>query len=382
MGRISYFYWNIIEMKIVADAHIPYLKEYFGHAGELVFMPGRAISSHDVKDADVLLVRSITHVDENLLSNSRVKFVGSVTAGADHLDTTWLDKAGISWCVATAFNAPPVADYVVSVIAALQTKHHLLEKKQGKIAVIGVGHVGRLVVERLQQLNYDIVMCDPLRAQYETDFFSTPLEKIADVDAVTLHVPLVKLGEHPTFHFINEDFLKRQKKDCVLINAARGAVVNSKALQHFGAHLHWCLDVWEHEPNINLSILEKTLIATPHIAGYSIQSKIRGVEMIYRAACEKNIIPHQTISPISMPTQQLLLTEKNLDWRQVVLSAFNPMSITDMMQNLILPVAEHGRLFDEMRHPFNYRSEFSFIELKGGELKKEDEVVLKMLGFK
>ncbi len=116
-------------MKIIADANIPFINEYFGAYGELVLEPGRAITHSDVKDADMLLVRSITHVDKTLLADTSVKFVGSVTAGADHLDTNWLDEAGIAWSVATGFNAPPVADYVVSVIAAMQMKQLLPSRK-------------------------------------------------------------------------------------------------------------------------------------------------------------------------------------------------------------------------------------------------------------
>src|SRR5580658_2817626 len=135
-------------MKIVADKHIPYVEEYFHAHGDLILKPGRSISPQDVQDADMLLVRSITQVNQALLEQSRVKFVGSVTAGADHLDTKWLDMAGITWRVAKGFNAPPVADYVVSVVAALQ-RRQLLAQYGAKAAVIGVGSVGSLVAEKL-----------------------------------------------------------------------------------------------------------------------------------------------------------------------------------------------------------------------------------------
>lgn len=148
-------------MRIIADSHIPFVKEYFGSYGELILKPGRSISPDDVKDAHILLVRSITPVNEKLLAHSKVKFVGSVTAGADHLDTEWLDQAGILWGIASGFNAPPVADYVVSVIAALQKKQMLLNKSL-TAAVIGVGNVGRLVVEKLKILNFDILLSDPI----------------------------------------------------------------------------------------------------------------------------------------------------------------------------------------------------------------------------
>ncbi len=368
-------------MKIVADAQIPYLQDYFSSHGDLVLIPGRQITRRDVLDADILLVRSITHVDENLLSGSRVKFVGSVTAGADHLDTQWLDGAGIAWSVAAAFNAPPVADYVVSVIAALQQKK-LLTRKQAKIAVIGVGNVGRLVVERLRQLHFEVILCDPLRAQNENNFISTPLQDIRDVDAISLHVPLIKSGDHATFHFIDQDFLQRQKPDCVLINASRGAVINSDALLQDGRHLHWCLDVWEHEPKIRKDILGHALIATPHIAGYSVQSKIRGIQIIYQIACARKIISEGVAAHRDMPTQVLDFPEHALDWQTVVLSVFNPLAMTEEMQGLLKPAVEYASLFDEIRHEFNYRYEFAYTQVKGARLAPEDVRILKALGMK
>jgi erythronate-4-phosphate dehydrogenase len=171
-------------MKIIADSHIPFIQDYFGGYGELVLKPGRSISQADVRDADILLVRSITHVNENLLAASQVKFVGSVTAGGDHLDTKWLDEAGIIWSVAKGFNSPPVADYVVSTIAALQQQGRLVQKNL-KAAVIGVGSAGRLVVDRMKSLNIDVTLCDPVRAQTESDFVSIALDDIADMDIIS-----------------------------------------------------------------------------------------------------------------------------------------------------------------------------------------------------
>jgi erythronate-4-phosphate dehydrogenase len=365
-------------MKMVADAHIPYIQEYFGAYGELILKPGRTITRADVQDADILLVRSVTHVDEKLLGNSTVKFVGSVTAGADHLDTQWLKAAGIDWCVAVGFNAPPVADYVLSVIAALQKKALLTPKKM-RAAVIGVGNVGRLVAERLRWLNCDVVLCDPIRASQESDFQSVPLTKLDDVDFISLHVPLIKHGNHPTYHFIDKQFLQKQKPGCILLNAARGSVINSSDLLNYGTHLQWCFDVWEHEPNINKAILEKVVIGTPHIAGYSVQSKIRGIEMIYRMACEKKLIEPQPITPIKMPTQHLAYTGSQLTWEDILLGVFNPFVITDMMRTVLLPMEEYGSLFDEMRHQFNYRYEFQYTHLKADVLH-EDKECLKRLG--
>lgn len=366
-------------MKIVADSHIPFISQYFGGYGELILKAGRAISKEDVLDADMLLVRSITHVDEKLLAGSKIKFVGSVTAGADHLDTKWLDEVGILWSVAMGFNAPPVADYVLSVIAALQTKGLLLQKNV-KAAVIGVGQVGRLVADRMRMLGFEIILCDPLRAENESDFVSTALSAIAEVDLISLHVPLTKTGKYPTRHFIDKHFLQKQKKDCVLINASRGSVIQSRDLLPFASHLIWCFDVWEHEPHIDKEILQAAFIATPHIAGYSVQSKIRGVDRIYQIACDLKMLEAKPLTPIPMPRQRLDFSEKNLGWQEIVLGVFNPMVITTMMRTLLLPEEEEGKGFDEMRNQFNYRYELGYTTVEDHSVAARDRRLLEKLG--
>ncbi len=370
-------------MKIVADSHIPFIKEYFAAYGELVLKSGRSISHADVKDADVLFVRSITHVDKQLLADTNVKFVGSMTAGADHLDTKWLEEAGIAFSVATGFNAPPVADYVVSVIAALQKKK-LLANTGMKAAVIGVGNVGRLVADRLRLLNFKVILCDPIRTQQEEDFHSTPFEELSDVDLISLHVPLSRSGTHPTYHFIGKHFLQRQKPGSILLNASRGAVINSKELIQFGTHMHWCFDVWEHEPNIDKTVLKQAFIATPHIAGYSIQSKIRGIDLIYQIACKKNIIEPMPLVPMVIPRQQLKFSGDSHDWQDIVLGVLNPLVITSMMQTMLLPAEDAGHFFDEMRNQFNYRHEFAYTRLAdiNASVSLENQSLLQRLGLK
>lgn len=367
-------------MKIVADSHIPFIRNYFDGYGELVLKAGRAISNADLIDADILIVRSITHVNKELLENTKVKFVGSVTAGFDHLDTKYMDEQGILWSVAIGFNAPPVADYVMSVIAVLQDKGWLAQEKI-KAAVIGVGSVGRLVVERLKLLNIEVILCDPVRAANEPDFVSTELADIHDVDLITLHVPLTKSGEYPTHHFINKDFLLKQKPDCVLLNASRGSVIHSKDLLEYGKHLRWCFDVWEHEPDINKKILENTLIATPHIAGYSVQGKIRGIDMIYHIACDTKMIEMKPITPILMPRQRLDFSGQS-HWQDIVLGVFNPMVITTMMRTLLLSDEDDGEHFDEMRNQFNYRYELAYTSITNVDVSVEDAILLEKLGVK
>lgn len=367
-------------MKIVADAHLPYLQEYFGCYGEIQTVIGREMCAEDVKDADMLLVRAVTMVNEDLLTGSRVKFIGSMTAGTDHLDIAWLNQAGISWSAAPGFNAPPVADYVVSTVAALM-RRRMLPSKKLKAAVIGAGNVGLLVMKCLRLLDIEVMVCDPLRAAADKNFKSTPIEEIADVDLISLHVPLTRDGELPTYHMIGSNFLRRQKPDSVLLNASRGAVVDSAALQQDGTHMIWCLDVFENEPEIDKTIMEHAAIATPHIAGYSVQSKVRGMEMLYQAACKQGIIAPQATAPLAMPRQELNYSGTQHHWQDIVLGVFNPVVMTSMMRTTILPAEHHGVVFDELRNRFQYRHEFAYTSVPGLVIPDAEVRILVHLGF-
>ena len=366
-------------MKIIADLHIPFVQNYFADAGDLVLKPGRMISPDDVKDADILLVRSITPVHASLLKESRVQFVGSITTGADHVDQAWLKTAKIDFGFASGFNAQPVSDYVMSVIAALQKKK-LLPQKGMKAAVIGVGNIGRIVAERLKLLHFEVILCDPFRAEIEKNIAFVPLNEIGDVDFISLHVPFTQDGPYPTYHFIEKNFLKRQKAGCILLNTSRGAVMDRDALKQHGNHLRWCFDVWEEEPCIDKMLLEKAFIATPHIAGYSVQSKMRGIEMIYRIACDRKIIQPRSIFPSVMPHKQLHFSGQ-CHWQDVVLSLFDPLEMTHKMKTALLPSKEYAFLFDEMRNQFTERHEFQHTEMQDVNTPEEEKNLLKGLGF-
>lgn len=366
-------------MKIVADADIPFIESYFPEPIELHLKPGRAISAADVATADILLVRSVTPVNPSLLEHSNVRFVGSVTAGADHLDTVWLEQAGIEWCTAAGFNAPPVADYVISTIAALQRKQLL--PFHPRVAVIGVGHVGQLVATRLQALPAQVILTDPYRAN-EVGFTNTALTDISDVDLITFHVPLTKTGAYPTYHFIDRAFLKCQKPGCVLVNTSRGSIIRTEELILHGTHLTWCLDVWEHEPTPNQTLLERALIATPHIAGYSIQSKHRGIDIIYQTLCQKGLLSSSAPAAPAMPTQTLTYAGANHHWQDIVLGVFNPLIMTAMLRHTFHSSPNHAQAFDTLRQQFNYRHEFASTNIIAADLAGNDLQFLQRLGFK
>ncbi len=366
-------------MLIVADEEIPCVKHYFGAYGNILLKKGRSLTRRDVVDADILLIRSVTKINEALLQDTKVKFVGSTVTGTDHFDKEWLDRAGIQWSAALGCNAVAVAEYVVSVVAALQTQGLLLQKKC-RAGVIGVGRVGSKVVDKLKILGFDVVQCDPLRAEQEKDFTSTPIEEFSDLDFILLHTPLTKEQPYPTYHLIEKNFLQRQKKDCILLNAGRGSVIDFSDLLHYGKHLIWCLDVWENEPNIKKEVLLNTMIASPHIAGHSVQSKYRGMEMIYHDAIQQGIIPDKKIIDPEFPRTEISFEGKFADWRDIVLAIYNPLDVTRLMKKAYRE--EGDGIFDLLRKRFNRGHEFAFVNLKDVVMSAENQDFLnRIFGF-
>lgn len=363
MGRGGDFYWYYVElysMKIVADEKIPLIEHYFKNYGELILKNGREISRNDVLSADMLIVRSVTPVNRTLLEGSQVKFVGSVATGLDHLDLNWLKQAGVSCYAAQGCNAIAVVEYVICVIAALQKKGFLVANSL-RAAVVGVGNIGSKVVEKLKILGFDVLQCDPIKAKEDANFFHTPLEQINDVDLICLHTPLTSLGSYPTYHMIDKAFLQKQKPNCVLLNAGRGSVINFADLKLYGERLVWVLDVWENEPRIDVEIMDIAAIATPHIAGHSLQSKYRAIQMVHDNFVRQGVLLPEKVLPIDLPRKDLYLNKPSPDWRDVVLSIYNPLLTTLEMKQAII---EKGAIaFDALRNAFN-KYEFASVHIK------------------
>lgn len=269
-------------MKIVVDNKIPYVAEFFTPCDEIIYLPGEEIHHADLIDADLLLVRTVTPVDEKLLNNTAVKWVGTATTGIDHIDTPWLSKNHIAFADAAGANANAVLDYVLSCITELKN-HRYLSKKNAVAGIIGCGRIGRLVANSLKIQGFQVICYDPLLTE-KPDFDFVDLEKLLrESDFITLHTPLTKTGPYPTYHLIDKPQLDHMQPNTILLNCARGAVINQTALLQT-KNIFICLDVWENEPRISVELLNKVTIGTPHIAGYSAQAKFRATQMMYESA--------------------------------------------------------------------------------------------------
>ncbi|EOV7495549.1 4-phosphoerythronate dehydrogenase PdxB [Proteus mirabilis] len=309
-------------MKILVDENMPYAQQLFCQLGEVKAVPGRPLPIEELDDTDALMVRSITKVNASLLAGKPVKFVGTATAGFDHVDTAWLEQQKIAFSSAPGCNAIAVVEYVFSalMVFAEQEGFQLTDKTVG---IVGVGNVGGRLAKRLRALGVNVLLCDPPRADRGDDEQFHSLETLLkQADILTFHTPLNKSGRYNSYHLINESNLDILPEGRILINASRGEVIDNAALLsalNQGKKLRVVLDVWEPEPDLSLELLNKVDIATPHIAGYTLEGKARGTTQVYEAYCDfigqpqhvelSTLLPKSLISTISVQgelTQTLL----------------------------------------------------------------------------
>lgn len=361
-------------MKIVADEKLPLMDYFFGSVGDIILKNGRDIHNKDLQNADLLLIRSVTHVDKALLQGTSVKFVGSAASGSDHVDVNYLKTQGIAYAFAYGCNRDAVVEYVIACLAYLQ-KANLLPNKPLRAGVIGVGQIGKKVAEFFQLFNFEVVLCDPIRKEQEASFPHTDLTDLTDLDVISLHTPLTTVGPFPTYHLLEKKFFQKQKKGCVLINSARGEVIHYHDWLLWGQHMMLCADVWENEPFVDFDILKRTLLATSHIAGHSLQSKIRAVKMIYDKALQ-NILPEKKLT-LEFPKQTMSFA-KAFSWQDVVLQIFDPKAYTEKFKKIMLEVGVKG--FDQLRNQFT-KSEFAYVIPKDLVIDNREKAFLKKLGF-
>jgi len=377
-------------MKIVMDKNVLLGKETFSLIGEVLSVPGRAITSEVVKEADILVVRSVTKVNEQLLKNSNIKFVGSATAGIDHVDTGYLESEGIGFSSAPGSNSNSVAEYVIASLLLLDRKGKI-SLPEMSLGVVGVGNVGSKVVKKAQGLGIKVLQNDPPRFRESKDSVFLELDELMDCDVITLHVPLSFSGVDKTLDLFDERRIHKMKEGSVLVNTSRGKVVDRLALKSAlkkerlsGA----ILDVWAEEPDIDKELLELVDIGTSHIAGYSYDGKVKGTRMVFDAICEFFSIDKEWKVELPPPAVSYIekIVNENDNFAEIISDiVFDVYDIEKDDKNLRkilnLEGQEKRKFFDSLSANYHVRREFFNTRLK---LDTKDERLKKgfrALGF-
>lgn len=377
---------------IVVDENIPFAEEAFGPLGEVRLRHGREIGRADLSDADLLIVRAITRIDAALLAGTRVRFVATATAGTDHVAVQDLDRLGIAFSAAPGCNANAVAEYMTTAWLAVAARQGT-ELRGKRVGVIGVGHVGSLVARKAAALGMIPVLNDPPLARQTGNPVYRPLDELLDCDIVTCHTPLTVDGPDPTWRLVGERFLSALRPGAWFCNAGRGEVVDEAALlraigsRRPGAVI---LDVWDHEPAIDAGLLRNVDVATPHIAGYSLEGKLNGTRMVYEAACRflDGLPIWDAASTLPPPETPVIEVDASGRSEANVLAELTarvyPIARDDeaLRRTADLPSDARGREFDRLRKAYPHRREFSntTVRLRGGSPRLP--ATLEGLGFR
>ncbi|RUR38021.1 4-phosphoerythronate dehydrogenase PdxB [Vreelandella populi] len=359
-------------MKLIVDANIPAAERCFGEFGSITRVPGREINAEHVKDADALIVRSITQVNEALLADSSLCFVGTCTIGTDHIDHAALAARNIEFASAPGCNAEAVVDYVLSSLLTLAERAGwpLLSRTVG---VVGVGNVGSRLLARLKALGVNTLACDPPRAEQEGEQGFVSLDTLIDrCDILCLHTPLVKDGPHATYQLLNAQIINELAPGTVLLNAGRGDCIDERALRGrlMGkGDITAVLDVWENEPGIDAGLRDLVALATSHIAGHSLDGKLRGTWMIQQALARHTERPiHNTFADIcplpvlgSLHLQEALPVEDAL--RLCVRAVYDVRRDHDSLQRQVLQQGIRQG-FDDCRANYPLRREFATLNVQ------------------
>lgn len=270
--------------KIIIDEDIPFIRGVLEDYAQVHYLPGKSISQNKVKDADGLIIRTRTSCNKELLAGASVRFIGSATTGKDHVDEAFCKKTGIRFIHAPGCNAGSVKQYVAAALSVIMKKT-AYSSKQLTLGIIGAGQIGSRIRKMASILGFRVLTNDPPRERREgPSGFSSLTRVLLESDIVTVHVPLSRHGEDATFHMIHDDFLRKMKPGSYLINTSRGAVADTGALKRHADRLHYVLDVWENEPDIDTGLLRDAFLATPHIAGYSVDGKANASGTVIREA--------------------------------------------------------------------------------------------------
>ncbi len=361
-------------MRILADENIPYAREAFSTLGEVRIKPGRSITRADLAGIDLLMIRSQTRVDAALVEGTSVRLVTTATSGSDHVKDTDLERLGIPFYAALGCNANSVAEYMVAGWLAFAARKQVALRGL-RVGVIGVGRVGTLVAAKAAALGMMPVLNDPPKARATGSADYRPLQDLLDCDIITCHTPLTRSGPDPTAGLIDARFLDGLKPGAWICNTGRGGVVDEEALLAVSAAGRiggLILDVWDHEPEIDARLLEVADLATPHIAGHSLEGKAFGTQMVYEAACRfLQIHPNWNVER-GLPPPQVPSIEMNGEGRGdqsllgEIVSSIYPIARDDaaLRKTVGQVPAERGRTFDDLRRTYPVRREFRHTRIR------------------
>ncbi|MCX6136825.1 MAG: 4-phosphoerythronate dehydrogenase [Ignavibacteriales bacterium] len=378
-------------MRIVANKHTPFIELAFSGAGSLTTLGTLEITHEAVRDADALIVRSETLVNKELLEGSSVRYVGTVTIGTDHVDKEYLAAHDITFASAPGSNSNSVAEYIASALLTLARRHNF--SLRGKtLGVIGVGNVGSKVVRVGRALGMAVVENDPPLQRETGDSRFRSFDEVLRCDIVTVHVPMQKQGADATYHLLNTATISKMHPGAFLINSSRGAVVKGddllRALQSkviAGA----VLDVWEKEPAVNHDLVHAVDIATPHIAGYSLDGKVNAVKMIHESLCSyfsldlpwevENAMPPAEIP--AMHLEDIMQSEQEL-LTKAVCSCYDILRDDHDMRAIIRMTPDAAaKYFMSLRSGYRIRREFRCTLLHLPERQRKSDAALRALGF-
>ncbi|BBD45433.1 MAG TPA: 4-phosphoerythronate dehydrogenase PdxB [Petrimonas sp.] len=375
-------------MKILADAHIPYLRGVVEQFGEVKYLPGNQFTKEAISDKDALIVRTVTHFGKDILEGSGVKLICSATIGFDHIDTRYCDAAGIAWRTAPGCNATSVEQYVTASLLYLADKYGF-SLKEKSIGIIGVGNVGSKVETACRKLGMRVLLNDPPREEREVGQKSGGMEKSVfvdletvkkEADIITLHTPLTKSGKHKTYHLVDEYFFDTLDKKPFIINSCRGSVVDNPAMKKAlktEKITGTVIDCWENEPDIDRELLQMADIATPHIAGYSADGKWTATKMSLENLNEFFELDVYPIKLMQLPQPNnpvIDLREVELDYQlaYAVWQTYNP-----MMETMNLKADPDKFYWFRSNYPL--RREYGAYKVKNADSRVVP--ILKQLGF-
>jgi erythronate-4-phosphate dehydrogenase len=375
-------------MQLVVDENIAFAGEAFSQFGDVALISGRQITNDILRNADALIVRSVTNVDENLLQNTNIKFVGTATIGTDHIDINYLDENSIGFADAKGCNADSVAEYVFTALLKIAIDNKLTLKNKS-IGIIGIGNVGSRVEKYAEALGLKVYKNDPPKQRAGNGSNYVSLEEALMTDIITLHVPLNKTGIDKTFHLLDEEQLNKNSSGSILINTSRGAVVDNKALLDVigKKHLKVILDVWEGEPSINADLLQKVLISTAHVAGYSLEGKVNGTKMIYDALCRftnqqndwEPKLPTVENNIIDVSSAENLEEKLHFIFNQIYNIKTDDSEMKEMKE---MHNDSRAAYFDKLRKEYPLRREFTNYTILIEETDKQLKGILESFRFK